>query len=323
MEKKSFRIRLGVFVVIGTLVLISALYFIGNRQHLFTQNITVHALFTNLNGLQLGNTVRFSGIDVGTVSDIVMQSDTLILVEMRIKESTREHLRKNAIATIASDGLVGNMLISILPADHSGPFISHQDTLATYSKIRTDDMLTTLNATNENAALLTADLLEITTAIKNAEGTLGMLIHDPTVANNLKQMVSNLNGATQEAKKVIREVQEFTSQMNQESGLLYTLTGDTLASRQFKATLANLEKSSHTIVQSTSIIDTLLRDMKTGRGALHYLTQDTVLVSRIRTTVDEVTSSSQKLNENLEAMRHNFLFRRYFKKQERAQKKDN
>ena len=98
MKTANQKIKLGVFVILGTLILITALYFIGNRQHLFTNNITLKAQFNNINGLQIGNNVRYSGIDIGTVSGIQMVSDTLIDVTMAVKESQALYLKKNAIA---------------------------------------------------------------------------------------------------------------------------------------------------------------------------------------------------------------------------------
>ena len=92
----SQKVKLGIFVVIGTFLLVGALYFIGNRQNLFGNTIQLYGEFNNVNGLQLGNNVRYSGIDVGTISSITMINDTVILVEMTIKESVRVHIKKDA-----------------------------------------------------------------------------------------------------------------------------------------------------------------------------------------------------------------------------------
>ncbi|MGA8855493.1 MAG: MlaD family protein, partial [Christiangramia sp.] len=191
-KSTSQKIRLGIFVIIGTLVLIAALYFIGNRQHLFTRNISVFAQFENVNGLQIGNNVRYSGINVGTVSKIEMLEESRILVQMVVEESTGKFIKKDAIATIGSDGLVGSMVVNILPGNKNLASIVPGDTIETYSRIGADDMLSTLNQTNENAALLTSDLLKITNKILEAKGTLGVLVSDTILAQDIKLTLNNL-----------------------------------------------------------------------------------------------------------------------------------
>lgn len=139
-----------------------------------------------------GNNVRYSGINVGTVRSLEMINDTVIKIHMAIDEKIIHHIKKDAIATIGSDGLVGNMIVNIIPG--KGPSVSVQanDNIKSYSKIRTEDILSTLSVTNENAAILTADLLKITKEITQGHGTVGMLINDTTMANDLKETLSNL-----------------------------------------------------------------------------------------------------------------------------------
>ncbi|HSM64287.1 MAG TPA: MlaD family protein, partial [Gillisia sp.] len=146
MKKSSSQlIKLGLFVVIGTMLLIAALYFIGNRQHLFTKNIQLYSEFENVNGLQTGNNVRYSGINVGTVGNIEMTDSAKIVVQMMIEEKTGKYIRKDAIASIASDGLVGSMVVNILPGSLNLPKVISGDTITSYSRIGADEMLSTLN----------------------------------------------------------------------------------------------------------------------------------------------------------------------------------
>jgi len=124
-KTKLENLKLGIFVVFGTLLLVTAAYLIGNRQNMFGKTIPISALFKDANGLQNGNNVRFSGINVGTVNKIEMINDTTIRVHMIIEEKMQNHIKKDAVATIGSDGLVGSMLINIVPGKgkttHIGP----------------------------------------------------------------------------------------------------------------------------------------------------------------------------------------------------------
>jgi len=171
---KSQRVRLGLFVIISTILFVLAVYLIGQRQNMFQKTFTISAYFQNVNGLQKGNNVRYSGINIGTVKGIEMVNDSTIKVDMNIEESILSHIKKNAIATIGSDGLVGNMIVNIVPGKGSDSIISDGDIIASYSKIGPDDILSTLSVSSENAAILTSDLLKITNAMINGKGTLAV-----------------------------------------------------------------------------------------------------------------------------------------------------
>lgn len=180
-------LRLGIFVVIGTVLLLLAAYLIGNRQNMFGKTFDITAHFKNANGLQIGNNVRFSGIQAGTVNKIEMIDDTTIRVHMTIDEKMREHIKKNAVASIGSDGLVGSMLVNIVPGEGPAPAVRPGDELRSYSKVATQDMMNTLSTTNENAALLTADLLKITRSLNQGRGTLGKLLNDTLLPGTFKK----------------------------------------------------------------------------------------------------------------------------------------
>jgi len=183
-KKETF--NLGLFVIIGLVIFITAIYFIGDQKNMFDKTFTISANFNNVNGLMQGNNVRYSGINVGTVKNIAIRNDSTINVELIINEKMVRHIKKNAIATIGSDGLVGNMIVNIIPGEGSAEPISQGDVIKTYTKIGTGEMLNTLNTTNENAALLTSKLLDIVNDITKGKGTLGMLINDTIAINDIK-----------------------------------------------------------------------------------------------------------------------------------------
>ncbi len=317
----SQRLRLGVFVVLGTLLLILALYFIGNRQHLFTKNMTVFSEFENVNGLQIGNNVRYSGVNVGTVSKILMLEESRILVQMMVEESTGSFIKKDATATIGSDGLVGSMVVNILPGKQSLASIKSGDTIASYSRIGADDMLSTLNVTNENAALLTSDLLKITNKILEGKGTLGVLVSDSTLAKDIQLTLASLKETSRQTAMAMNKINRELRQVNLSESLAGTLLADTLSRDRMEHMIMDLDSSSSNILVITKNVDSILNQIKNGEGALRYLTTDQELVKNIDTTLVNIKESSIKMNENMEAMRHNFLFRGYFRKLERQERK--
>jgi phospholipid/cholesterol/gamma-HCH transport system substrate-binding protein len=323
MKKSSTqKIKLGMFVIISTIILVSALYFIGNRQNLFGETFRISAKFNNVSGLQLGNNVRFSGINVGTVKQINMINDTTIYVGMVIEKKILIHMKKNVVATIGSDGLVGSMIINIIPVKGGTMQLSTGDTINSYSKISTNDMLSTLNKTNENASILTSDLLKITTAINEGKGSLGMLITDSIMARDIKLTVRNLRVASLNASRTILEMKNIISSINYDDSMAAVLLSDTTSAKKIRNVISNLERSSNAINDVVSDLNEVVTNVKDGEGTFNYILKDSTLVNDIDTTIKNIKEGSIRLNENLEAMKHNIFFKGYFKKMEREKKRE-
>ncbi len=186
-QTTSQKIRLGLFVIIGLLIFIVAVYFIGDKQKMFGKTNHLKAVFNNVNGLQVGNNVRYSGVNSGTVRGINMVNDSVIEVDMIIDKTLFSHIKKDAVAIIGSDGLVGSMIINIIPGKGAALPVEPGDEIKSLNRVRTDEMLNTLGITNRNAAHLTKDLLEITTEITKGKGTVGLLIKDSHFGKRLKR----------------------------------------------------------------------------------------------------------------------------------------
>lgn len=321
MEKSnSQKIQLGIFVIIGTLVFLAAIYFIGNKQNMFGNTSHLKAVFVNVNGLQPGNNVRYAGIDIGTVKEIEMINDTTISVHMIIDNKIMEHIKKNAIATISSDGLVGNMIINIIPGKGAAEKVENGDTIQSYSRIGTDAMLETLNVTNENAAMLTADLLKITQEITQGNGTVGLLIRDTLMAQDLKATMSYLRQTSKGTSESVANLNKLITDLNRKDNVIGTLN-DTVVANRMKKIIINLEKSSTEIDKVVTNLNATITNVKEGKGAINYLSNDPKLVKQIDSTITNINKASIKLNEDLEALKHNFLFRGYFKKQAKEKAK--
>ena len=322
MEKSnSQKIQLGIFVIIGTLVFLAAIYFIGNKQNMFGNTSHLKAVFVNVNGLQPGNNVRYAGIDIGTVKEIEMMNDTTISVHMIIDNKIMEHIKKNAIATISSDGLVGNMIINIIPGKGAAEKVENGDTIQSYSRIGTDAMLETLNVTNENAAMLTADLLKITQEITQGNGTVGLLIRDTLMAQDLKATMSYLRQTSKGTSESVANLNKLITDLNRKDNVIGTLN-DTVVANRMKKIIINLEKSSTEIDKVVTNLNATITNVKEGKGAINYLSNDPKLVKQIDSTITNINKASIKLNEDLEALKHNFLFRGYFKKLEKEKAKN-
>ncbi|MDG1730356.1 MAG: MlaD family protein [Algibacter sp.] len=315
------KLKLGIFVIVGLLIFIVAIYFIGQRQNIFAKTFSISTNFNNVNGLIHGNNVRYSGINVGTVKAITMINDSTINVVMLIEEKMIDHIKKDAIATIGTDGLVGNMIVNIIPGRGTNGPISSGDVIKSYTKIGTSDMLNTLSVTNENAALLTAKLLKIADAMSDSKGTFGMLINDTVVSSNLKQTVKQLKTTSIEASKSMKELNSIISSINFNQSIAGTLLNDSLQSQKMKNIMTNLENSSNDIKNVITNMNAAITNVKEGEGALNYLSNDAEFVESLKETIKNINEGTEKFNQNMEALKHNFLTRSYFRKLEREQKK--
>ena len=321
MEKTSNqKIRLGIFVLLGSFLFIGAIYFVGNKQDMFNKTVEVNALFSNINGLQKGNNVRFSGINVGTVQEIEIINDSTIRVEMKIEEGILSHIKKDAMASIASDGLVGNMIVNIVPGNHSEIPIQPGDVILSVNKVTTEELMKTLSSTSDNANVITANLAEITSQINRGKGTVGMLINDDDLSDDLKQTIHYLKMTSRGTSESVDNLNKIINKLDNKDNVIGVLQ-DTAVAQNIKNVIANLEKSSSQIDKVVINLNSTITNMKEGKGAINYLSNDPKLVKQIDSTMSSIQQATTKLNENLEALKHNFLFRGYFKKQAKEKSK--
>lgn len=315
-ETTSQQFRLGIFVLSGVLLFVATVYFIGSKQNIIGKTIVIQARFNNVNGLQLGNNVRYSGINVGTVKDIYMVNDTLIGIDMGINQKIAAYIKKNAVATVSSDGLVGSMIVNIIPGKGEAAPIGPGDCIQSYSRVRTDDILNTLNVTNENAALLTADLLKITKEITTGKGTIGTLLNDTLMASDVRRILQNLNEASNEASQMMSRTNRLIGSLESKNNVVAVLN-DTTVAHSIRNMIIDLRQSSHAIHETVSNLNQTISNVRQGNGAINYLSNDPKLVRQIDSTVTRIESASRKLDQNMEALQHNFLLRGYFKKLEK------
>ncbi|MEQ8682498.1 MAG: MlaD family protein [Cyclobacteriaceae bacterium] len=214
MEQKFKNIRLGLFVIIGTLFLVAALYFIGNNQNMFGSRFSVHAVFKNVSGLQKGNNIRFSGINIGTVKQIKMISDTSVVVSFIIREEMNQFIRRNAIASLGTDGLLGNRIINIIPGNGNERLIMDGDTLRVYHGIDEDEMFSLLEKTNYNVAVITNSLVDILKDVQDGKGTIGRLFSDSMLTRQINETVRNLNTSSHRAINILDALDENVVRVN-------------------------------------------------------------------------------------------------------------
>lgn len=191
-HKEKFKVRLGIFVVVGLLLFVLAIFIIGKQKNLFDPVIKVTSTFYNVSGLQVGNNVRFSGINVGTVDRISILNDSTVLVDMLIKTSVQKFIKADSEVGIGSEGIIGDKLLVISQGSTDSPMVKNGQLLVSTEPVETDAIIQSVEATALNAEIITSELAEVMISINNGKGTLGRLIKDSTIANNLSRTMQNL-----------------------------------------------------------------------------------------------------------------------------------
>ncbi len=318
----SQNIKLGIFMIMGSILLILTVYFIGSKKDLFQNTSKISSVFKDVSGLQVGNNVRLSGVKVGTVKGIKILTDTVIVVDMLIDDNTVHLIKKNSIASVSSDGLVGSMIVDIRPGKvPSDEIVKPGDTLQSISRISTTEMLSTLRITNNNAALLTEDLLKITNAINNGEGLVGAFLKDDKLAVNIKQTFSNLEQTSKTANRSMNRLNEILDDINLKESVAGVLLNDTTSANNMRGILKSMEQSSQDIDSITSNLNQFSVDLNNSQGPLNFAINDTTFVQNLDSTIQNSEDASAKFNEIMDAVKQSFLFRGYFRKLERKKEK--
>ena len=317
MKNQAGNFKLGLMVTAAFALFTVAVYLIGSRQNMFGDSFYISAVFKNVNGLQTGNNVRYAGINVGTVDRILIVSDSTVEVRMTIKSDVRKFIKKDAFASIGSDGLVGNMIVNISPGSGNQPQVNDNDRIKSFSRTDTDDILSTLSSTNENIALLSRDLLTTTQYINQGQGTITALLRDTTFLASIKNSLSNLESVTAQSSNIVKKLETFSSELDNKDNLLNLLLKDTSYSYELKKVVASINNASENLDQVTEELHSASSALLEGDGPLNTMIYDSAVSMDIKESISNINESSILLKENMEAMRQHFLFRKYFKKQEK------
>ena len=189
---QKFKIRLGLFVIGGLVLFVLAIFIIGKQKNLFNPVFKLTTTFYNIGGLQVGNNVRFSGINVGTVDNIAIINDSTVKIDMLIRKDVWKFIKSDCRVAIGSEGLIGDKLINISQGSFAASRAKEGQQLESNEPIETDAIMASLQVTAANAEIITQQLAEIMIKINKGNGTLGRLIQDETIAENLNQTIVNL-----------------------------------------------------------------------------------------------------------------------------------
>jgi phospholipid/cholesterol/gamma-HCH transport system substrate-binding protein len=198
MKKESgLKWKLGLFAIVAFILLVSAVYFIGKQKNLFGTTFRIKSVFTNVSGLKVGNNVRFGGLNVGTVDDIQLVTDTSVIVELVVQKNIQHFIKRDANASIGSDGLMGDKVIVIAPGTFTEKEIEDNGVLLTHAPIETDQIMGSLKVTADNAAVITSQLAQIMYKINHGNGAISKMLGDSSFATNITKTMTNLKKSSE------------------------------------------------------------------------------------------------------------------------------
>lgn len=226
--------KLGMFVVIGLVLFVITIYFVGKQQNLFGDTFNLKSQFKTVSGLKVGNNVRFSGINVGTVSEIELINDSTVVVSLLMEEDVQKYIKKDAMASIGSDGLMGDKVLTVSPGTVSQVVVKDNDYIKSKTAVEMEDLMKSVKTTLDNAGIITAELAQFSSSMNNGNGTLSKLMNDKKFANSLQNTLANLEVSTKEFSK-------FTTSMNNGKGMLSKLVNDEQLGIKLDSTISNLQ----------------------------------------------------------------------------------
>lgn len=191
-HSQKFKIRLGLFIAGGIVLLILAIFFIGKQKNMFNPVFRLSATFYNVSGLQVGNNIRFSGINVGTVDNILIINDSTVRVFMLVRKDVQKFIKADCQAVIGTEGLIGDRLLIITQGSSNAATIKDGQEIISSEPVETDAIMASLQVTAVNAEIITYQLAQIMVKVNSGRGTLGRLLQDSSIADNLSQTMYNL-----------------------------------------------------------------------------------------------------------------------------------
>ena len=278
------KLRVGMFLLVALAAGIGLVYALGARARLFEARYTVHANFTEVGGLNEGATVRLAGVQVGRVKAVNLPSEPggKVRVDLSIAKQFSNRVRKNSVARIETQGLLGDRMIELTvgtadaPATHDGDVIVAVDP-TDFGKIVSQGAETVKNvAALAESLKATAETLKQSRLIEDASATLSST---RKVTERVSRMVDDIEKgrgwahaliyeepvALRKMNEVIATTQRLLDRVERGESAAGVLTSDqsTAAARRF---IAAMEKFSRVAeqpgTQDAGLVPALLFDPK-------------------------------------------------------------
>ncbi len=191
------KIKIGIFTISGILIFVVGIFLIGSKKNMFGNTFMIYGNFKNVGGLEIGNNIRFAGINVGTVEDIRIISDTMIRVDMLMQEQVKPFLKADALASIGSDGLMGDKLITIASGSaNESRILNGGSRIKTANPVDFDKVIGQFTSVATNAEIIMTELAGMAIQIRKGDGTISKLLYTDDLSRSLEGTASNAQKIT-------------------------------------------------------------------------------------------------------------------------------
>lgn len=309
----------GLFVLVGLSFLLAGILMVGNIHDTFKRKMQLVSLFDDVSGLQSGNNVWFSGVKIGTVSNIRFYGQSQVAVTLKIETKAQQYIRKDAKVKVSADGLIGNKILVIYGGTANSPEVIDGDTLKVEKAFSSEDMINMLQENNKNVLDITNDFKTISHKLVAGEGTIGKFLNDNSVYNNINSAAASLQATSVRAQQLITTLTNYSAGLNKKGTLANELVTDTVVFTSMRASVLQLQQIADTANALVAGLNAASRNPNTPVGVMLH---DKESGAQLKRTLENLERSSKKLEEDLEAAQHNFLLRKYFKKKEKEEKKN-
>jgi len=310
-NKNNRAVIVGIVLALGIGIFMLGVFTLGGQKKTFATTISLKAIFHDVNGLQKGNNIWFSGVKVGTIRSIEFDPQARVIVSLNVEENVQKYIHTDAHAKVSTDGLIGNRIIVIYGGSGNTPMVNSGDTLSVENLATTEGMLDTLQQNNRNLLAITANFKTISDQIASGKGTAGRLLSSDDLANSLQAALTSLNAATKNAEVLTANLDRFSSKMNTPGSFANDLVTDTAIFRK-------LRRSTNEIEAAAANIRHVSDQINSPNSAAGVLLNDPEAAANIQQTLRNLNAGSSKLDTNMKALQSNFFFRGYFKKQRKA-----
>jgi phospholipid/cholesterol/gamma-HCH transport system substrate-binding protein len=301
----------GIFVFIGIIFLLAGILIVGNLRETFVRKTELISIFDDISGLQSGNNVWFSGVKIGTVNSLNFHGKSQVEVNISVATSAKKYIRKDAKVKISNDGLIGNKILVIYGGTEEFAEVQEGDTLKVEKTFTSEDVINTAQENNKNLLAITSDIKIITKRLVAGEGSIGKLLEDSLLYTNINTSIISLQKASEKAQQMLNSLAVFSSSLNRKGTLANELTTDTMVFKSVKSSVLQLQQVADT---ANMFITNLKQAGSNPKTTVGILLHDEEAGAHLKESIKYLESSSKKLNEDLEAVQHNFLLRGFFKK---------
>jgi phospholipid/cholesterol/gamma-HCH transport system substrate-binding protein len=295
----KFKVRLGLFIFGGIALFVIAVFIIGKQKNLFNPVFKLSTTFYNVSGLQVGNNVRFSGINVGTVDNIRIVNDSTVRVEMLIRQEIKPFIKTDCEVAIGSEGLIGDRLLVISQSNSNAPMVNDGQQLLSSEPVELDAIIASFQVSAKYAEVITHELANFSVKLNSGEGALSRLIHDSTLAQNVSQTIVNFRNSSNRFGEIMEVTKKDVSDI-----------------------LESVLVSTNNVGTTTQQLEEIMIRINSGQGTIGKLINDSVTSNNIDSTILNIRNTTKGLDENMEALKHNIFFRGYYRRLEKEKEKE-